>query len=147
MMLLLFQFNSATSTKSFRKTQFNQDFNSKPGRTNHYRLLNSTTESVTEDQQLGLGVTLLILAIVISLFVGFLFWCCLYAGSCFEIKDRGVIPRVTTRRSTPSLAPSRYRVPETENEIEMIQAVPHMNSSASIEEELRLQREVSRPPF
>ena len=86
-----------------------------------------------ENKQLGVGIIMLLVVIAFVPIIGCAFWCCLRCDcGCIDGPDRSVFPQLPPLPSSSHRAPQRYRVDTPPSpEIEMIQTLPRLNSSAS----------------
>ena len=91
-----------------------------------------------EDETLGIGYTLLIVALCSILLVASLFYCCLSCDfSCTKLRNRSVIPSSAYRSESThhqNRSPTGYRPRPEQREIELVQQVPRMSSQSSSEE-------------
>lgn len=87
-----------------------------------------------DDTPLGIGYTLLIVALCSILLVASLFYCCLYCDlSCTKLRNRSVIPSSAYMSGTQqqNRSPTGYRPRPEQREIELVQQVPRMSSQSS----------------
>jgi hypothetical protein len=87
-----------------------------------------------DDTPLGIGYTLLIVALCSILLVASLFYCCLYCDlNCTKLRNRSVIPSSAYMSGTQqqNRSPTGYRPRPEQREIELVQQVPRMSSQSS----------------